>query len=293
MLTEVIEKYIKQILAEKVQSTISSLRFLSVDGGSINETYKITINNTRFFFVKINDAQKFPSLFEKERSGLNFIAEQKIIRTPEVLHSSIISNYQILVLEWISQGLKSQTFWNIFGEALAKLHKVTSEDHGFYEMNYIGALPQTNQYTKNWIDFFIHQRLQPQINLAASKGLLFKKHIEGFEKLYPELVNIFEEENASLLHGDLWRGNFMCDDRGRPVLIDPAIYFGHRSMDLAMTTLFSGFDRIFYDSYNYHFPFPRNYQEQWDVCNLYPLLIHLNLFGSGYLHDIESVIKKF
>ena len=293
MPAEEIEIYLKQILSEKVQSPITSFQFSSIGGGSINGTYKITINNTRNFFVKINNAQKFPSLFEKEKNGLTFIAEQKIIRTPQVIDSVISGKYQILVLEWIEQGIRSKTFWKIFGEQMARLHKTTSENHGFYENNYMGALPQSNTYTKYWIGFFIQQRLQPQVEIAVSKQLLSKKHIDHFEKLYSELKNIFEEGNASLLHGDLWSGNFMCDNRSQPVLIDPAVYFGHRSMDLAMTTLFGGFDKTFYDSYNYHFPFPNNYQEQWDVCNLYPLLIHLNLFGSGYLHDIEAVLKKF
>jgi fructosamine-3-kinase len=293
MLAEEIEIQLKQILAEKVQLPISSLRFLPIGGGSINDAYKITINNTRNFFIKINDTKKLPSLFEKEKNGLSFIAEQKIIRTPQIIDSTITGTDQILVLEWIEQGLKSQIFWKIFGEQLAQLHKKKNENHGFYENNYMGALTQNNQYTESWIDFFTQRRLQPQVELGLGKQLLSKKHAGYFEKLYLQLKNIFEEENASLLHGDLWGGNFMCDDKGLPVLIDPAVYFGHRSMDLAMTTLFGGFDKTFYESYHYHFPFPRNYREQWDVCNLYPLLIHLNLFGSGYLHDIESVLKKF
>lgn len=292
-MTAEIELYIKQILAEKVQSPVSSFHFFPISGGSINDAYRITVNNTRNFFVKINDTQNFPFLFKKETNGLNFIAEQKIIKTPEVIDSSITTNGQILVLEWIEQGLKSQAFWKIFGEQLAQLHKITSENHGFYENNYMGALVQSNTFTKDWIDFFIYQRLQPQLQLAAGKKLLLKKHIDSFERLYLQLKNIFEEANPSLLHGDLWSGNFLCDKKAVPVLIDPAVYFGHRSIDLAMTTLFGGFDRIFYESYNYHFPLSHNYRQQWDVCNLYPLLIHLNLFGSGYLYGIESILKNF
>jgi len=288
-----IENYLKQILPEKVHSTISSLQFSSVGGGSINDTYEITVNNTQKFFIKINSLHKFPSLFEKEKNGLNFIAGMEIIRTPKVFESSIVNDRQILLLEWIDQGLKSQSFWTSFGAQLAKLHKVNNDHHGFREDNYMGALPQSNTYTPGWIDFFIQYRLQPQIRLAIDKKLLPENHISSFEKLYTQLTNIFNEESASLLHGDLWSGNFMCDEKGLPVLIDPAVYFGHRSVDLAMTKLFGGFDKLFYESYNYHFPLPDNYQEQWDVCNLYPLLIHLNLFGSGYLPDIERILKKF
>jgi Fructosamine-3-kinase len=143
------------------------------------------------------------------------------------------------------------------------------------------------------VSFFVRRRLQPQIEIARVNQLLHAKHLTAFENLYHELGNIFNNEQPSLLHGDLWSGNFMCDQNSGPVLIDPAVYFGHRSMDLAMTTLFGGFERSFYESYNHHFPFPNNYDEQWDVCNLYPLLIHLNLFGSGYLSQIENILRKF
>ncbi|HKB43117.1 MAG TPA: fructosamine kinase family protein, partial [Chitinophagaceae bacterium] len=164
---------------------------------------------------------------------------------------------------------------------------------GFAEDNYMGALPQMNTQKENWIDFFIHCRLQPQIKLAVEKKLIRAKHIATFENLYSKLLFIFNDENSSLLHGDLWAGNFMCNENSQTVLIDPAVYFGHRSMDLAMTTLFGGFDKLFYESYNYYFPFPHNYDEQWEICNLYPLLIHLNLFGSSYLGQIESILRKF
>jgi fructosamine-3-kinase len=135
--------------------------------------------------------------------------------------------------------------------------------------------------------------LQPQLNLALSKNLLQKNHVDSFYSLAQKLDSIFNIEPPSLLHGDLWSGNFMCNDSSSPVLIDPAVYFGHRSVDLGMTTLFGGFDQLFYDAYNYHFPLPSNYREQWEVANLYPLLIHLNLFGSSYLHDIAAILKRY
>ena len=157
----------------------------------------------------------------------------------------------------------------------------------------MGALPQMNAQKEDWIDFFIHFRLHPQIKLAEEKKLLWGKHIVTFENIYARLTSIFNNERPALLHGDLWSGNFMYNESSQPVLIDPAVYFGHRSMDLAMTTLFGGFNKLFYESYNYHFPFPDNYDEQWEICNLYPLLIHLNLFGSSYLGQIESTLRKF
>ncbi len=288
-----IETRLIQILAEKVHSPVSSITFSSIGGGSINETYKIRTDGNRQFFIKINSAHTFPSLFKNEKNGLGFIAGTKIIRTPAVIDYSIAGDKQILILEWIQPGPRSSSFWKLFGKQLALLHHFSNDHFGFAENNYMGALPQRNDYTSTWTDFFIHHRLQPQVSSGKKNGLLDSTSIHQFELLYEKLNTIFNKENPSLLHGDLWSGNFMCDENSQPVLIDPAVYFGHRAIDLAMTTLFGGFDKSFYEAYQYHFPLPHNYRDQWDVSNLYPLLIHLNLFGSSYLHDIAEILKKF
>jgi protein-ribulosamine 3-kinase len=299
MVSNVIRLSIQNILSQKLNTKISSIQFVPVGGGSINETYKIIINANLFFFCKINSAKKFPSLFIKEKNGLELLAKQKIIRIPEIIICTEFDNYQILILEWIGEGLKTKISWENFGEQLAALHHIHSSDgdrqtkFGLHEDNYMGALHQSNTFSNNWIDFFIHQRLQPQVELAANNHLLSKQHISHFENLYKALPDIFPTEKPSLLHGDLWSGNFLADEKNQPVLIDPAVYFGHRSIDLAMTTLFGGFEQSFYEAYNYHFPFPENYKLQWEICNLYPLLVHLNLFGSSYLHDIMYTIRRY
>jgi fructosamine-3-kinase len=288
-----IQKYLNQFLSDRLRLEISTLQFHSIGGGSINETYQVIINHKVKLFLKTNSVKKFPGLFQKEKNGLEFLGKQKIIHVPLEIDCDEIDDLQILLLEWIEGGLKTEKFWKQFGEQLAALHHVTNSHFGFKENNYMGALTQLNNQEKNWLEFFIHYRLQPQIEIAAEKHLLQMKHLDAFEHLYSKLTVIFNNEEPSLLHGDLWSGNFMCNQDSEPVLIDPAVYFGHRSVDLAMTTLFGGFDKLFYESYNYHFPFPDNYEEQWDICNLYPLLIHLNLFGSGYLSQIESTLKRF
>jgi fructosamine-3-kinase len=157
----------------------------------------------------------------------------------------------------------------------------------------MGALPQHNEWTPQWTDFFIQQRLVPLVEQAQQRGLLQSAHINRFETLYRRLPELFPPVAPALLHGDLWSGNFLCDAGGQPVLIDPAVYYGHPAMDLAMTTLFGGFDPSFYDAYFYHAPQPAHYRRQWDACNLYPLLVHLNLFGSGYLGEIEGILRQF
>ena len=290
------EYFLKQIVnnfAELEGQPVSSLKLTAIGGGSINHTYRLLVNQKFAFFVKTNKAAEFPGLFEKERQGLEFLASQEVIAVPTVLYSGTYEDDQLLVLEWIEQGLKTDSFWKRFGEQLAKLHLRTHTHFGFAHDNYMGALPQENNPTESWVEFFIQHRLVPQIEMAMANLLLSKKEADAFERLYKKLDTIFNIEKPSLLHGDLWSGNFMCNENSAPVLIDPAVYFGHRSVDLAMTTLFGGFDNAFYSSYHHHFPLPPNYQEQWDICNLFPLLIHLNLFGQSYLHDIKMTLQKY
>lgn len=288
-----IEKYLNQFFSARFRTPILSLKFRSVGGGSINDTYQVEISDQPKFFLKVNSATKYPNLFKKEKNGLNFLNKQHIVSAPSVVVCDELDNYQILLLEWIEAGLKTNEFWKRFGEQLAVLHRVSNPYFGFEEDNYMGALKQLNHRHDNWVGFFIHCRLQPRFETAIANGLLRTKHLDQFENLCKKLKNIFDDEQPSLVHGDLWSGNFMCDQNSSPVLIDPAVYFGHRSMDLAMTTLFGGFERAFYESYNYHFSFPKNYKEQWDVCNLYPLLIHLNLFGASYLNQVERTLQLY
>jgi len=292
-MNESIQKYLNQFLSQRAGHQFSSLKLQAVGGGSINHVYQVLANDRTKFFLKVNSAAKYPRLLQKEKKGLEFLGHQKIIRVPSVIACDEIDDYQILLLEWIESGLRTERFWKKFGEQLAALHYVTNPYFGFETDNYMGALPQRNYEHNKWIEFFVQCRLRPQIEIATMKNLLPAKALAAFEHLYAEMETIFNDEQPALLHGDLWSGNFMCDQNSEPVLIDPAVYFGHRSMDLAMTTLFGGFERSFYESYNHHFPFPKNYKDQWDVCNLYPLLIHLNLFGAAYLGQIETILRSY
>jgi fructosamine-3-kinase len=293
MVPAAIESLTNAIAKEFFSQKIHSIRFHPVCGGSINNCYRITVNGKDRAFIKFNSSNKFPLLFEKEKNGLQFLAAQNVIRIPEIIHCDIVDETQVLLLEWIDRSGPTEQFWKKLGEQLANLHYVSHQSFGFAEDNYMGALPQANDFSKSWTDFFILQRLQPQIKMAIDKRMLLQNHITMFEKLYAKLNDIFNPEAPSLLHGDLWNGNLLCDENNSPVLIDPAVYFGHRGIDLGMTTLFGGFDPLFYESYRYHYPLPGNFHEQWEVCNLYPLLIHLNLFGRSYLNLIESILKKF
>jgi protein-ribulosamine 3-kinase len=288
------EDPIVNTIAGKLQVSPSCLTFRPVGGGSINLTFRLDVSGHPTAFCKLNSASKFPHLFEKEADGLESIKQQQCILTPNVLHTLAVGNHQVLLLEWIPAGERTTTFWKTFGQQLARLHQCTAESFGWKENNYMGSLPQQNHPSPGWTTFFQEQRLHPLIEQDLHQSLLQTPHLKAFEQLYKKLPHIFDpEEKPALLHGDLWSGNFMCNAQSLPVLIDPAVYYGHRSMDLGMTTLFGGFRQEFYEAYQYHYPLPHNAEEQWQVCNLYPLLIHLILFGSSYLPQIEFILNSF
>lgn len=291
-MTSTVQSFILQLLKRAAGISVDTIRFTPVGGGSINEAYKVTAGKEQFF-CKVNSVAKLPGLFDCEARGLALLGLQNVIRIPQLIATGSADGWQVLLLEWVEQGLKSDSFWERFGEQLAALHYVQGERFGLNSDNYMGALHQCNNESDSWTDFFMHQRLQPQVKSAIDNKLLEPTAAGQFEKLYKKLPDIFPAEPPVLLHGDLWSGNFLCDDQEQPVLIDPAVYFGHRSIDLGMTTLFGGFDALFYESYQHHYPLPVNYREQWDVCNIYPLLIHLNLFGKSYLADVLNAIRRY
>jgi fructosamine-3-kinase len=217
ILTEVLAR------AEGVDVT-GPLQVRAVGGGSVNNAYLITTSQRQYWFCKINDAGRFPDLFVLERQGLALLGATDSIRVPKVIACELIAGKQVLVLEWIEEGLRSDSFWTTFGRQLAQLHQVTGSSFGLDTHNYMGSLSQSNTSSPDWVDFFREQRLQPQLKLAVDKGHLGPREIQQFQGLYKELDSIFEKELPSLQHGDLWSGNFLCDGQGHPVLIDPAVY---------------------------------------------------------------------
>jgi protein-ribulosamine 3-kinase len=245
------------------------------------------------FFLKSQPKTVNPSAFIREAEGLTILRNFNEICIPEVFAYGQGAEEQYIVMEYITTGKSKHNFWEQFGRSQARMHKHHSDYFGFETDNYIGRLPQSNQKHKYWIDFFINERLEPQLKLAQNKHLLNTKTIQAFQNLYQKLNEIFPVEVSSIVHGDLWSGNYLVTNRGEACLIDPACYYGFREMDLAMTKLFGGFSQTFYDAYNNEYPLYSGYSYRYEICNLYPLLVHLNLFGSGYRYKIESVLKPF
>ncbi|MGY3211270.1 fructosamine kinase family protein [Mucilaginibacter sp. HD30] len=283
-------KGIISIVEQHLSDTITGSRFVS--GGSINIAYELQTAGGKYF-LKVNHKALYPGMFAAEAKGLALLAQTNTVKVPVIVLQGDAGNESFLLLEWVDAKRGSVQATRALGAQLAQIHSNTASEFGLDTDNYIGSLPQSNKKHGKWSDFFIQERLQPMVSLAADKRLLEYADAGNFEKLYGKLPELFEEEAPSLLHGDLWSGNYLTTPADEPYLIDPAVYYGHREVDLAMTTLFGGFSNEFYMSYNEAFPLAKGWQQRTDLWNLYPLLVHLNLFGAGYLDRVRDALNTY
>ena len=260
--------------------------FTKLTGGDINQVFK---SDNRVF--KINKADEFPKMFVAEANGLKMLSS--VLKTPEVIGVGVWEQLQYIELEYIEEGTKTTEFWTTFGRELAKLHQVSNERFGLEYSNYIGSLVQQNNRRDNWKDFLIEERLQPMIEMAVNSGEVNYVESKLIEPFYHRLEELYPIENPALLHGDLWGGNYICGKGDVPVLIDPAVYFGHREMDLGMMNLFGGFDDVLFEEYNNVYPLEAGWKARIELNQLYPLLVHVNLFGRSYWSQVASILKPF
>jgi len=266
----------------------------SLSGGCISNAYKVTFEDDTSFLIKINEHSP-TDMFIKEAHGLKELQRANAIKVPEV----ILYDEGFVLLEFITSVTKKKNFFEQFGRKFALLHKFKADEFGFYEDNYIGSTPQINindeNTKKNWTSFYFNKRLLYQFKLAEKNGYADSRLRDAFIKTEDKIESILggSDEMPSLLHGDLWSGNYMTDENGEACLIDPAVYYGHREADLAMTKLFGGFSQLFYDSYNESFPLREGWKYRENIYMLYHVLNHLNLFGSGYYAHALSLMKFY
>jgi protein-ribulosamine 3-kinase len=284
--------HIQEILGKHAGREMRIARCVPLGGGSINAAYKLSAGN-RDFFIKHNDSKKFPGMFDRESRGLSLLASTRTLRVPEFIASGTFGTQDFLILEFLDRGKPVADFWKDFGTQLAALHAHTQTDFGLDHDNYIGSLPQVNAMKKDFITFFIENRLQPQLEMAAGKQPRMLELVPSFEHLFKRLPEIIPEEKPALLHGDLWSGNFLVGPEGKACIIDPAVHYGHRESDLAMSKLFGGFDDTFYRAYHDAFPLAKGWKDRVELFNLYPLLVHVNLFGGGYVQQVAAVVRMF
>ena len=287
------------ILEEKIKAKIEGklgekiLSITSLSGGCISNAYRITTQDKNNYFLKYNSAVS-NDMFIKEANGLKELIKSKAIRIPEVLEFG--KDY--ILLEYINSGGRKKNFFEEFGQRFANMHKFTSESFGYFEDNYIGSNVQKNipdeQEKVDWVSFYFNKRILFQLQLAEKFGSATEELRRGISRLGNRIDQIItSSDKPSLLHGDLWSGNYMIDENGSAVLIDPAVYYGHREADLGMTKLFGGFGAEFYEAYNESFPLEDGYEYRENIYKLYHVLNHLNLFGGSYYSQAMSLIKYY
>jgi len=261
-----------------------------VSGGDISAAWHLTTDDGDLF-IKTGPLSA-AEMFAAEAEGLSEIAQTGTIHVPQVIANGLTGTAVFLVLEWLDLERADAGVESRFGEQLAELHHVTRNRFGWHRNNTIGLTPQHNTWSDDWVDFFREHRLAFQLRLAAENGFRGELQQRGAQ-LLKRLPIYFEGVTpaASLLHGDLWGGNWGCSG-GDPVIFDPAVYYGDRETDLAMTRLFGGFGTAFYDAYESSWPLPDGHQKRQHLYQLYHVLNHLNLFGSGYLGRAISLIDE-
>lgn len=266
----------------------------SQGGGCIGNASRINCSDGSSYFLKMySDADK--RMASCEAHGLRELSKADVISVPEVF----IAEESFLLLELIETGRPGGEFFSSFGRQFAQLHKTTSSSFGFYEDNYIGSTPQYNCGEKvqssRWPEFFWTKRLLPQFQFAERNGYLDTSLAKKMMKLESVIESVLSgsEESPALLHGDLWSGNFLVGSDGAPWLIDPAVYYGHREADLAMTVLFGGFDESFYTAYTAEYPLVDGYEYRQGLYLLYHVLNHLNLFGRSYYSQAINLIDLY
>lgn len=272
--------------------SINISHFERVHGGDINEAYLLYSTN-RKYFLKVNQSSKYPGMFEKESVGLNALWTNGNLFVPHVIKNGIVQDQQYLLLEWIETGKPTADFWEAFGAGMALLHKQPQSNFGWEHDNYIGSLPQKNTKHKLWDLFYTECRIMPLVMQLGDTGVFDRNDISAAELFCKSAQQLFPGESPALLHGDLWSGNFMINQKGSAAIFDPAVYYGHREMDIGMTKLFGGFDERFYHAYNEVYPLEQNWKQRLPLTQLYPVLVHALLFGGHYVQNARAIIKNF
>lgn len=260
----------------------------SVGGGSINQAYVVS-DGAQAYFVKLNQASQV-AMFEAEALGLREIWQTKTIRVPKPITWGVAGHSAYIALEWFDLGYGDHSSWETMGRNLAAMHRVTSEQgFGWVQNNTIGSTPQINTWMDNWVEFFVEQRLGYQFQLAQRKGGRFPQQ-ERLLAAIPEMLAEYRPQPA-LVHGDLWTGNAAITQVGEPIIFDPAVYYGDREVDLAMSQLFGSFPTQFYSAYNNAFPLEPGYKKRKILYNLYHIINHFNLFGGSYQAQANQMIE--
>jgi len=245
------------------------------------------------FFLKAYGGENGSDMFIAEAKGLERLRSKSRFTIPMVINLYNDTSTSYLLMDYIDSAIISSNYWQDLAIKLAKLHQQTKAHFGLRENNFIGNLPQQNGFTEDWNSFFTNNRILPLVRMAVDRNLVPKLFVVNVERLLKNIGSLLPAEPPALVHGDLWSGNLIVDSQGLPCLIDPAVYYGHREMDIAFSRLFGGFEQKFYDVYQEVNSLAPDFDSRMDIYNIYPLLVHLNLFGKSYLGQIEAILARF
>ena len=259
-----------------------------VSGGCIHQALRVQTASGEYFILK-QDPGKYADVFQREAEGLEAL---KVSGGP-VIPDVYLVGEEFLLLSDLQPAPRCKDFWQIYGQQLAVVHLQQNPRFGFETDNYIGSNPQENTWMENGWEFYRDLRIKNQIKWSNDRSLLDTKDIHKLENFMVQLPELIPEQPASLIHGDLWSGNLISDNGGKPALIDPAVYYGWAEADLAMTDLFGRYPEEFFKAYAEINPLEKGYRSRFPLYNIYHLLNHLNLFGKGYLSQIRSILDRY
>jgi fructosamine-3-kinase len=287
MIAVALRRALEQTLASRV------VQARSIRGGDINQAYAALLADGRTLFVKTHACPP-PSMFLREAEGLRWLGEARALRVPEVVAAAdAAAPAAFLALEWIEEGRPCADHDERLGRGLALLHDSRAPGFGLATDNYLATLQQDNASSESWPSFYAERRLRPQLIRAVDSGRASSALKLGVERVISRIEALCgPPEPPARLHGDLWRGNAMTDRNGEPLLIDPAVYGGHREVDLAMMRLFGGFGPACFAAYHEARPLAAGHEQRVALYQLYPLLAHVNLFGGHYVAEVERALRS-
>ncbi|MBA57262.1 MAG: hypothetical protein CMK89_22675 [Pseudomonadales bacterium] len=291
MLRGNIQEGILDWLSELLGHDYQRARVEASGAGCINETYEVSRRNSPSVFIKVGSPAQL-DMYEKEVKGLELLRQCDSIHVPEVFGTAQLDSCSVLAMEFISLSPLRTAHESRFGAALAQLHGIERNAFGLDHHNFIGRSHQINDWKSDWWEFYCENRLLPQRKLAQMKGMRLPllKDLDRLIEIIPVAMQRYQPR-ASLLHGDLWSGNMAVDDTGVPTLFDPAVYFGDGETDLAMSRMFGAPGQAFYDAYHEHIPQQDGHEVRSKLYDLYHWLNHFNLFGVGYLGQVELTLE--
>lgn len=285
-------KTFPDFLAEKLPRYAPLKNKRPQGGGDINEAWQLQTAGGPLF-LKMNHPRRYPGMFAREAEALQYLQAHSPFRIPAVIFEGEWEDQAFLLLEWIEPGSAHAHTGEKLGAQLAEQHLHQNQQFGWEKDNYMGKLVQPNNWTAQWPEFFASQRIEPLWRKARDQGFFDTFETQRLEQLLHRLEEWVPQEPPALVHGDLWAGNYLVDQAGHPVLIDPALHFGHREADLAMMKLFGGFPPEAYQAYQQHYPPEGDWEARVPLHQLYPLLVHVVLFGGSYAGQVSAILRRF